>query len=84
MDRQDSTTTPLQRHWTAAELRRLPAAERDAILLAQAEIAEPIYRNNPELTAFEAFDDVEKVCGGGAIPEPPCSLAGRVRLVRVT
>ena len=48
------------RRWTASELRKLPPAERDAILRAAAEEAEPLYRNDPELTAFEAFDDVEE------------------------
>ena len=43
--------------WTAAELRRLPAEQRDAILEAQAALAEEIYRNNPELTDFEAFGE---------------------------
>ena len=43
------------RKWTAAELRKLPAEERDAILEAAATLAEEEYRNNPELTAFEAF-----------------------------
>lgn len=41
--------------WTAAELRKLPADQRDAILEAAAAQAEAEYRNNPELTAFEAF-----------------------------
>ena len=44
-----------RKRWTAAELRRLPAEERDAILEAAAALAEEEYRNNPELTAFEAF-----------------------------
>jgi len=43
------------KRWTAAELRKLPAAERDAILEAAAKLAETEYRTNPELTAFEAF-----------------------------
>ncbi len=43
------------RRWTATELRKLPPAERDAILEAAALLAEEEYRNNPELTAFEAF-----------------------------
>ena len=43
------------KRWTAAELRKLPAAERDAIMEAAAALAEKEYRNNPELTAFEAF-----------------------------
>jgi hypothetical protein len=43
------------KRWTAAELRKLPPAERDAIMEAAAALAEEEYRNNPELTAFEAF-----------------------------
>ena len=46
--------TPKKR-WTAAELRNLTAAERDAILEAAAALAEEEYRKNSELTAFEAF-----------------------------
>jgi hypothetical protein len=48
-------TTPVGRHWTAAELRKLPVHERDAILEAAAASAEVEYRNNPELIAFDAF-----------------------------
>ena len=44
-----------QRRWTAAELRRLPAQERDAILAAAAALAVHEYRNDAALTAFEAF-----------------------------
>jgi hypothetical protein len=47
--------TPPTKRWTAAELRKLPPAERDAIMEAAAALAEAEYRNNPELTAFEAF-----------------------------
>ena len=43
--------------WTAAELRRLPPAERDAILAAAAAAAERDYRTDPELTAFDAFGE---------------------------
>jgi len=43
------------KRWTIAELRALPPAERDAILEAQAALVEFDYRNDPELTAFEAF-----------------------------
>jgi acyl-CoA reductase-like NAD-dependent aldehyde dehydrogenase len=43
------------KRWTAAELRKLPPAERDAIMEAAAALAEEEYRNNPELTAYEAF-----------------------------
>jgi hypothetical protein len=46
---------PLAKTWTAAELRKLPPDQRDAILQAAAALAEVEYRNNPELTAFEAF-----------------------------
>jgi hypothetical protein len=40
---------------SARELRRLPQAERDAILLAAARQAEAEYRRDRDLTAFEAF-----------------------------
>lgn len=49
------TNIATSRRWTAAELRKLPAAERNAIMEAAAALAEEEYRNNPELTAFEAF-----------------------------
>lgn len=45
------------RRWTAAELRKLPPAERDAILAAQAAALADEYRNDRELTGFEAFGD---------------------------
>jgi len=45
------------RVWTAAELRRLPPEERDAILAAAAALAEEHYRTDPSLTAFEAFGE---------------------------
>jgi hypothetical protein len=44
-----------ERRWTAAELRKLPPAQRDAIMEAAAALAEEDYRNDPQLTAFEAF-----------------------------
>jgi hypothetical protein len=43
--------------WTAAELRRLPAAERDDILAQAAALAECAYRSQPHLTDFEAFGE---------------------------
>jgi hypothetical protein len=49
-----NTTLP-EKRWTAAELRKMPPGERDAILAAAAALAEREYQNNPELTAFEAF-----------------------------
>jgi acyl-CoA reductase-like NAD-dependent aldehyde dehydrogenase len=45
----------LKKQWTAAELRALPPEQRAAILEAAAELAEEDYRNDPELTDFEAF-----------------------------
>lgn len=43
------------RRWTATELRKLPPEQRNAILEAAAALAEEEYRNDAELTAFEAF-----------------------------
>jgi hypothetical protein len=43
------------RRWTAAELRKLPPEERDRILESAAALAEEEYRQDPTLTAFEAF-----------------------------
>jgi hypothetical protein len=43
--------------WKASELRKLPAAERDAILAAAAAQAENEYRSNTQLTDFEAFGE---------------------------
>ena len=47
------------RQWTAAELRQLPPAQRDAILAAAAATAETEYRVNRQLTDFEAFGEDE-------------------------
>jgi hypothetical protein len=55
MTSSETTETTTKKRWTAAELRKMPAAERDAIMEAAAALAEAEYRNNPELTAFEAF-----------------------------
>jgi hypothetical protein len=48
------------KRWTATELRRLPAHEREVVLQAAAKQAKAKYRTDPELTAFEALgkDDV--------------------------
>jgi hypothetical protein len=51
------TTSTEGKRWTATELRRLPAEQRDRILAEAAALAEEEYRNNPELTAFEAFGE---------------------------
>src|SRR5438552_18551341 len=40
-----------------SELRQLPRAERQAILAAAAELAERDYREDRELTGFEAFSE---------------------------
>lgn len=55
--------------WTAAELRRLPPAKRDAILSSAAAAALSDYHNDPELTAFEAFGK-EDLHGDGSDPRP--------------
>ena len=43
--------------WTPTELRKLPRAERNAILAQAAAQAEHEYRTNRELTDFEAFGE---------------------------
>ena len=48
-----------EQHISASQLRKLPVEERNAILAAQATLAEPIYRSNKRLTDFEAFGEVE-------------------------
>ncbi len=58
-----------RKRWTAAELRKLPAAERDAIMAAAAALAEAEYRANPELTAFDAFGK-EDLYGESSSTEP--------------
>src|SRR5205807_2323811 len=62
------TATTTEKRWTAAEIRKMPEAERAAILEAAAALAEAEYRNNPELTAFEAFgkDDLYGESSGAA------------------
>lgn len=41
-------TVGTSKRWTAAELRKLPPAERDAIMESAAFLAEWEYRNNSE------------------------------------
>ena len=50
-----NTATAARSRWTAHELRKLPAHERDQILEAAAMLAESEYRENREVTNFEAF-----------------------------
>jgi hypothetical protein len=54
---------------TAEQVRRLPPERRDAILAAAAAAAEAEYRNDPELTAFEAFGE-EDLHGHSSDAEP--------------
>lgn len=49
--------SPERKRWTAAELRKLPPEQRDAILAEQAALLDEEYRTNPELTAFDAFGE---------------------------
>jgi hypothetical protein len=42
---------------TPSELRKLPRKEREAILAAAALLAEDDYRNDKELTGFDAFSE---------------------------
>ena len=46
-----------EQRWTPTELRKLPPAQRNAILAEQAAALEGEYRNNPELTDIEAFGE---------------------------
>jgi hypothetical protein len=59
----------LKKNWTAAELRKLPAQQRDAILEAGAALAEEIYRHDPSLTDFEAFGEEDLYGESTAAPE---------------
>jgi hypothetical protein len=52
MDIQETSELTL----TASELLRLPPAERDSIMERAAILAEDLYRNDPSLTDFEAFE----------------------------
>ena len=53
-----------RRPWTATDLRKLPPTERDAILARQAAALADDYRNDPALTAFEAFSDEDLYVDG--------------------
>jgi hypothetical protein len=65
-----SDSSPLAgKNWTAAELRKLPAQQRDAILEAAVALAEEIYRNDPQLTDFEAFGKEDLYGESTAAPE---------------
>ena len=64
----DLKVSPDRQRLSASELRKLPLDERDAILRAQAALAEERYRRDPELTDFEAFAEVD-LHDDGAVPE---------------
>jgi hypothetical protein len=68
MENANNSAKP-DRRWTAAELRKLPAEQQDAIMGAAAALAEEDYRNDTELTAFEVFgkDDLD---GDNPSPDP--------------
>ncbi len=51
----NTTWISAPREWTASELRRMPANERDALLAEAADRAVLDYEKNRELTDFEAF-----------------------------
>ena len=55
--------------WKASDLRKLPAAKRDAILEAAAARAEKEYRTNNPLTDFEAFGEDDLHGKSTASPE---------------
>lgn len=42
---------------TASELRKLPRAQRQVVLAAAAEMAEQDYRDDKDLTGFDAFSE---------------------------
>ena len=46
-------------HYTPGELRRMPRDERQAVLAAAAALAEEDYRDDKELTGFDAFSAEE-------------------------
>lgn len=54
-----NSTPPLdfEKRWSPTELRKLPAADREAILAAQAKHAELLYRSDDSLTDFDAFGE---------------------------
>ena len=55
----DLKTSSGEQRPSASELRKLPRDKQEAILEAQAALAEELYRRDPGLTAFEAFDEVD-------------------------
>jgi hypothetical protein len=48
---------PASSHMTPSELRKLPREQRQAILAAAAAFAEEVYRDDKDLTGFDAFSE---------------------------
>ena len=65
---QENAPSPVAFATTPSELLRLPPEERDIILEAAAILAESIYRDNPDLTDFEAFEVEDR---HGEVAETP-------------
>ena len=65
----ETDSPSLEHAWTAAELRRLPPEQRDAILADAAARAAEDYAHDPELTAFDAFGP-EDLHGDSADTQP--------------
>jgi len=63
------TSRLTEKNWTAAELRKLPADQRDGILAAAAALAEDLYRNDRQLTDFEAFGEEDLYGESTGAPE---------------
>ena len=64
-----------EKRWSATELRKLSAEERAVILEQAAALAEAEYRQNPDLTAFDAFGK-DDLYGESASTEARGNLAG--------
>jgi hypothetical protein len=69
---------PDEKHLSAVDLRKLPADERSAILVAQAALAADLYRVDRQLTDFEAFGE-EDLHGDGPYTEEGRGLACPLR-----
>ena len=57
MDQETRSVENPRPRLSISELRKLPLKERNAILEAQAVLAEPVYRHDPQVTDFEAFSE---------------------------
>jgi hypothetical protein len=64
----DLKISPEEERLSASDLRKLPPDERAAILEAQAALADELYRRDPALTDFEAFEEGD-LHADGPVPE---------------